>query len=230
MSWNPQIIFRHKRNFKTAKGIQDWLQQSLQMPIIEADFDNGFDLLNYTAAKPHLLFFLGHGNADPETEWQKEKVLEFRAIWEDDADEIDIWVCQNCLHISVGMKRFPYSWGEMIRAMDELLELRGNPAFHKHPFHHYRAELARLMRLLGCDLCLLYCSDANPEMNDAFWEGATVESVLEKFAERWDVIDFPRIASFRRRRYAPYYDRSDDYPEEVGEFGSFVMLDDFRDV
>ena len=222
MGWDPSLFIDHNLEFNNASELIEEFGSRVNRTVFVEIFS---DTKEHEDPAPENFKGWRTYHWDDET---LEDVYKANGLIElyDSGDPVhddSLWVSSHS--IMVGTKATTLLFNRWSGAIDWFNELALLPKEQmiSHPYHQIRNNIFLLVKLFGGTKSILFCGDANGDIEDILWKGASIADTLSNFKDKINLIRYQDIGTFKCD------------PDENSALNSFiyshtVIIDDFEDL
>lgn len=218
MSWDADIFIEHNMKFSNAAELISAFENRTGKKVFVEVFNddkskeikcpvdyNGW--LTY-----HWDFETLEGN------FQEQGLIEFY----DKSTKEEPWVTRSTVMVYTPNVDLHYDWYNLVC---KLAELAAMPLSERqtHPFQCIRLNIYKLVKQFGGTKSLLFCGDANQDIEEQLWQGSTIDEVLKNHSEKINLIKYQELEKFS-------YNDNISSPENSFVYSQTFILDDFEDL
>ena len=218
MPWSTAIFIDHNLQFNTADELINAFEVRTGKPVFEEIFsDNKASEVRCSDTYKGWSTF----RWDYETlegNFKEQGLIQFF----DKSTEDDFWVSRNSIMVCTKATSIPLDWPGTIEWFNQLAKTP-HVELQKHPFSKIRLELFEICKLFGSKKFVLFCNDANQEILELLWQGASIDDVLNQHKNSINIIRYPNINNF-------WYDPDSQTSESTLIYSHTFLVDDFEDL
>ena len=222
MGWDPSIFIDHDMEFNSASELIEEFGKRIKRDVFVEIFS---DTKEHEVRAPENFKGWVTYHWDDETlenQYQDNGLIELNDSTDPEHDD-SLWVSKHSIMLFTRDTTLLFDrWRGAINWFNELA-LMPKEQMPNHPYHQIRKSTFEYAKLFGGTKSILFCGDANGEIQCMLWEGASIADILSTFKDKINLLRYQDIGNF-----------SCD-PYENSSLSSFIyshtfILDDFEDL